>query len=358
MSNSHEIYMRRCIELAKKGIGLVSPNPMVGSVIVRDDMVLAEGFHERHGGAHAEANALASTKADLTGATLYCNLEPCSHRGEGKINPPCAEAIIASPIKHVVIGSLDPNPRVAGRGIAAMEAAGIRVEHGILKDECDELNRAFFTHITKKRPFLMLKVAQSLDGFTATRSGDSKWITDETMRAEVHALRGEYDGILTTAKTVLVDNPELTVRHVSGRNPHRLILDRHAELSSSAAVFNTAAPTTVFTAVASQIESAVQIAESGDVAFFRAVINYAYETLGLRSIMIECGGRFAGFLLKERLIDELVVMTAPKILGDGRSTFQGIAADTIADAVTLTSGAATPLGSGIVWKGKLACSLD
>ncbi len=320
---SHEIYMQQCLDLAQKGRGFVSPNPMVGAIIVLNGEILAEGYHEKHGGKHAEVNALAKASGQLDQAVLYCNLEPCSHSGNGKINPPCTDAIIASGIGHVVIGSLDPNPRVSGRGIAALIAAGLDVRVGVLKDACDELNRVFFHTIQKNRPFISLKMAQTLDGFVATKTGESQWITDEKAREEVHRLRSEYDAILTTSATILADNPSLTVRHVKGRNPHRLLIDRYQRIKPDATIFNVDAKTTSFV-YSSAKKNQIEIPEQAtDEQWLKNVFAFVYENLNVQSILIECGPTFGSFLLGKKLIDELIVFVAPKILGDGKKVFLG-----------------------------------
>ena len=213
-----ESYIKLAIEIAKKGRGNVSPNPLVGCIIVKDERIIGAGYHEKYGENHAEINAINSAKESIEGSTLFVNLEPCSHQG---LTPPCVDKIIENKIKRVVIGTLDMNPLVCGNGIKKLKAAGIDVKAGILENECTALNKFFFKHITKKIPYVTLKIAQTLDGKIADRKGDSKWISSLLSRRYVHELRSKYDAVLIGLGTVLKDNPSLTVRLTEGRNPRK-----------------------------------------------------------------------------------------------------------------------------------------
>ena len=206
---THEDYMLRAISLAKQGAGFVNPNPLVGAVIVRDGRIIGDGYHERYGTPHAERNALAHCSEDPAGAEMYVTLEPCCHYGK---NPPCTEAVIASGIRTVYVGSDDPNPLVAGKGLQMLREAGIDVHTGICKDACDRINRIFFHYITQKTPYCILKTAMTADGKTATRTGESKWITNEQSRAHVQETRKRCAAILCGIGTVLADDPMLTCR--------------------------------------------------------------------------------------------------------------------------------------------------
>ena len=223
-----EKYMERALKLAQKGLGLTSPNPMVGAVIVKDGKIIGEGYHEKYGGLHAERNALKDCyekNNSSAGATMYVTLEPCCHHGK---TPPCTEAIIAAKIARVVVASNDPNPLVAGKGLKILEEAGIEVVTGVLKKECDDLNKIFFHHIQTKRPFVAMKYAMTMDGKIASYTGASKWITDETARWHVHHLRQQYGAIMVGIGTVLADDPMLNVRTddiLSVKNPVRIICD-------------------------------------------------------------------------------------------------------------------------------------
>lgn len=218
----HTSYMRRAIELAKKGTGAVNPNPLVGAVIVKDGIILNEDYHHRYGEFHAERNVILNCKHDMHGATIYVTLEPCCHYGK---TPPCTEAIIEAGISTVYIGSRDPNPLVAGKGAQILRDAGITVIEDFLRDECDALNPVFFHFISTNTPYVVLKYAMTLDGKLATYTGASQWITNEKARKHVHYLRHKYTGIMTGIGTVLADNPTMNCRMEGGRNPIRIVCD-------------------------------------------------------------------------------------------------------------------------------------
>ena len=222
-----EQYMRRAIELAAKGEGHTDPNPLVGAVIVKDGRVIGEGYHEVYGSLHAERNALKNCTEDPSGADMYVTLEPCCHYGK---QPPCTLALIEAGIRHVYVGSSDPNPKVAGKGIAQLREAGIEVTENFMKEECDALNPVFFHYISTKEPYIALKYAMTADGRIATDNGKSQWITGSKAREHVHKLRNRYKGILVGIGTVLADDPMLTCRIDGGRNPIRIVLDTHLSI--------------------------------------------------------------------------------------------------------------------------------
>ena len=231
-----EEYMKRALELAERGRGRTSPNPVVGAVIVRDGAVIGEGWHKKCGENHAEINAFedaARRGEDVRGADMYVTLEPCSHYGR---TPPCAKAIIGHGIKRVHIGILDPNPKVAGRGVRMMKAAGIHVESGILEEECRRINEIFLKYITTKTPFVVMKTAMTLDGKIAACTGDSKWVTGEESRRAVQEMRNRLTGIMVGIGTVLADDPRLTCRLEGGRDPVRIIADTHLRIPLDAKV--------------------------------------------------------------------------------------------------------------------------
>lgn len=241
--------MQRCIELAQNGLGTTYPNPLVGCVIVHNEKIIGEGWHRKAGLPHAEVNAIQSVRDQslLSEATLYVNLEPCSHYGK---TPPCSLLIIEKGIKNVVIGNVDPDPRVAGRGIQLLEAAGCNVVVGILEDACDQLNKRFFTFHNKNRPYIILKWAETKDGFIAPKTRPNEapvWITNELARQFSHKLRAEETAILVGTQTVLDDNPSLTLRDWGGNTPTRIIVDRNGIIPKSAAVLDDKAPTIVLT---------------------------------------------------------------------------------------------------------------
>ena len=214
--------MKIALDLAKLGKGKVNPNPLVGAVIVKDKKIIAKGYHEKYGEDHAEVNAFKNAKENVAGATMYVTLEPCSHYGK---TPPCVDKIIDNKISRVVIGMMDPNKLVLGQGIKKLQDAGIEVEVGVLEEECKKLNEVFIKYIKNKKPFVVLKAAMSLDGKISTASGESKWITGNKSRSEVHKLRNDLSAIMVGVDTVIIDNPYLTCRIVDGRNPIRIIID-------------------------------------------------------------------------------------------------------------------------------------
>ncbi len=238
-------YMERALELARRGTGQASPNPLVGALVVRDGDVIAEGWHERCGAPHAEAMALGKAGDRARGATLYCTLEPCCHNTPGKRTPPCTDAIIRAGVARVVCATLDPNPLVSGGGVKKLEDAGIQVEVGVDAVEARKLNEPFFVWVRERRPFVHMKVAQTMDGRIAAASGDSQWVTGIEARTEVHRLRASCDAVLIGSGTVFSDDPSLTVRHVEGRNPIRVILDSELRTPPEARVVTDGAAPTI-----------------------------------------------------------------------------------------------------------------
>ncbi|WP_242452800.1 bifunctional diaminohydroxyphosphoribosylaminopyrimidine deaminase/5-amino-6-(5-phosphoribosylamino)uracil reductase RibD [Prosthecochloris ethylica] len=342
-SSADETYMRRCLELARLGAGYASPNPMVGSVIVHDGQIVGEGYHERYGGPHAEVNAIASVSDEsiLSASTLYVNLEPCSHYGK---TPPCSDLIIDKSIPRVVIGCRDPHDKVAGRGIGKLRDAGVEVLTGVLEEESLELNAAFVKSHTEGMPLVIQKIAQTLDGRIALASGASRWITGEEARKEVHRLRSCYDAVLTSSATVIADDPQLTVRSVTGRNPLRVVLDRRLRAGAASRVFDAEAETVVYTsscmtgtAAADRLRrSGVRvygIAGHDDVIDPAAVLRHLHDELRVQSVMVESGGILATSLLTAGLVDRLVVFVAPKLFGgDAQGAFASLGLSVPADA--------------------------
>jgi diaminohydroxyphosphoribosylaminopyrimidine deaminase / 5-amino-6-(5-phosphoribosylamino)uracil reductase len=331
-----EIMMRRALDLAARSAGSVSPNPMVGAVIVGPDrMVIGEGWHERYGGPHAEINALRSVEGkDLTDATLYVTLEPCSHFGK---TPPCAEAIAATAIKRVVVATRDPNPLVSGQGNRRLREAGIEVVVGTLEREARRLNEAYIHYITSGMPFVAIKMAQTLDGFTALPSGESRWITGEYSRRRVHELRAVYDAVMVGTRTALVDDPSLTLRYgVEGRNPKRVVLDRQLTLPSDLRIFSDEhRHLTIVITAESLIDSprASELRDSGVQVFGAPVTPRGLklpEVLrilgenGVASLLVEGGAGLAGAYIKEGLAQKLILFLAPKLFGHGMPAFAGL----------------------------------
>lgn len=325
-----EFYMQRALRLARCGERWVSPNPMVGAVIVKGERIIGEGCHEHFGGPHAEINALRQAQEPVRDATIYVTLEPCSHYGK---TPPCVEALIDRRPARVVIGTEDPNPLVAGRGIAALGQAGIDVTVGIMKQACREINERFFKFITTGIPFVTLKFAQTVDGRIASVTGHSRWISSPASRTFAHHLRSVHDAILVGAGTVLADDPELTVRHVRGRNPVRIVVDSHLRITLSAKILQgqEKARTIIATTAQAVPEKMRQLQEQGIETLLvdeltgkdgghRVDLQKLLRELGKRqisSVLVEGGSAIITSLLQEKLADRMVIIVAPKILGRG-----------------------------------------
>ena len=314
--------MMRCIELAKNGLGTTYPNPMVGSVIVHNDTIIGEGWHRKAGEPHAEVLAVQSVsdKSKLKEATLYVSLEPCSHYGK---TPPCADLIIEHKIPQVIIGSTDVNPQVAGRGIKRLIEAGCDVTVGVLSESCDALNKRFITFHTRKRPYIILKWAQSVDHFIAptktVRSADKKpvWITNTFSRQRVHQLRAQEQAILVGTQTVLDDHPSLTTRDWDGPSPLRVVIDRSLKVPNSASVFDTAAPTLVIT---EQHKEGTTTNTFETIDFSRSVPKQICESLHakeIQSVIIEGGTRTLQSFIDENLWDEAQVFTGNCTFDEG-----------------------------------------
>jgi diaminohydroxyphosphoribosylaminopyrimidine deaminase/5-amino-6-(5-phosphoribosylamino)uracil reductase len=323
-----EYYIHRCLELARLGSSAVSPNPMVGAIVLdAKGRKIGEGYHQQYGGPHAEIMALEQAGEDAYGGTLYVNLEPCSHTGK---TPPCVEAIVKAGIQKVVCGTLDPNPLVSGSGRDALQNNRISVRYGFLEQECLKLNEVFFHYIANKMPFVSLKLGLTMDGKIAARNGQSQWLTGPLSRQFVHHLRSQHDVILTTAETVLADDPELTVRDIPGitRQPIRVVLDRQCRLDPvKHKIFNTEeAPTWVFTSTLHQDRRYIAQAEDRGIRIFEADdtgtglnMREVFEILGqqdISSVFVEAGGHLAGHLLNANLIQKLYLFYAPRILPD------------------------------------------
>lgn len=323
-----EKYISKCISLAKRGEGLVSPNPLVGAVILDKDGNLAGyGWHKKYGEAHAEVNAVKMAEEngkDIKGGTIFVSLEPCSHYGK---TPPCADLIITKGLKRVIAGCVDPNPKVAGRGLEKLKAAGIEVVSGVLEKECRKLNEIFIKNQLEQKPFVAIKTATTMDGKIATKTGNSKWITSEKARAEVQKLRNKYDAILTGSGTVVADNPSLTCRMQKDRNPIRVIIDSCASTQADSNVYKNDG-TEVILAVKDSIKDSdinkypehvkilkCPLNEKSGKIDLEYLVDKLYE-LGIRSILIEAGGLLNGAFLKAGLVDKVYQFIAPKVLCD------------------------------------------
>jgi diaminohydroxyphosphoribosylaminopyrimidine deaminase/5-amino-6-(5-phosphoribosylamino)uracil reductase len=324
-----EKYMRRAIELAKKGVGAVNPNPLVGAVIVKDGRIIGEGYHRKYGDLHAERDAFAHLTEDAEGAEMYVTLEPCCHFGK---QPPCTQAIVEHGIKKVYVGSDDPNELVSGKGIAYLRENGILVETQMLKEECDSLNDIFFHYITKKTPYVMMKYAMTLDGKIATVTGKSKWITGEASRKRVQESRNRYMGIMAGINTVLADDPQLTCRIEGGRNPVRIICDTNCRIPLDSNIVKTAKDVQTMLAVRNDIADLggsddkkldllkaagvnVLPMETKDEHIDLEKLIHHLGAMGIDSVLVEGGGTLNDSLLKSGFVNELNVYIAPKLFG-------------------------------------------
>ncbi|HOZ30297.1 MAG TPA: bifunctional diaminohydroxyphosphoribosylaminopyrimidine deaminase/5-amino-6-(5-phosphoribosylamino)uracil reductase RibD [Bacteroidales bacterium] len=321
MTDVHEKYISRCLELARKGLGSVSPNPMVGSVIVYKDRIIGEGYHRKCGEAHAEVNAVnsVSDKSLLKKSTIYVSLEPCSHFGK---TPPCTDMIIRERIPKIVVGSIDPYFKVAGKGIEKLKTAGREVITGVLEKECIELNKRFYTFHTKKRPYIILKWAQTKDGYIDYRRESSterkaSWITNEYCRTLVHKWRTEEDAFLVGTNTVLLDNPQLTSRNWFGRNPLRITIDKDNKLDRNLRIFDNQAETMVFNLRKDYVENNISLVK---IDFSIDIIPQILEILfekQIQSIVVEGGLKTLQTFIDLGLWDEARVFTGDHVFGNG-----------------------------------------
>lgn len=310
-----EMYMRRAIELAQKGLGSVSPNPMVGCVIVHGDTVIGEGYHQQYGGPHAEPNAITAVKNQdlLTESTVYVTLEPCAHWGK---TPPCANLLVEKKVKKVIIGALDTNPLVAGKGIEILRAAGIEVVSGILEQEVRFQNRRFFCFMEKKRPYIILKWAQTADGFIAKKNFDSKWISNSLSRQLVHRWRAEEDGIMVATNTARYDDPQLNVRDWAGRNPTRIVLDKHRALDEKLNLFDQSQATICYTGDYSEKRENLEFVALGEKFDLGAILKDLYGRR-IQSLIVEGGAKLLQSFIDQNLWDEARVFRSDTLFGEG-----------------------------------------
>ncbi|MHC0441112.1 bifunctional diaminohydroxyphosphoribosylaminopyrimidine deaminase/5-amino-6-(5-phosphoribosylamino)uracil reductase RibD [Flavobacterium sp. 3-210] len=320
--NTHEKHIKRCIELAQNGFGTTYPNPMVGSVIVHEGKIIGEGWHKKAGEPHAEVNAVQSVKDKslLEKATIYVSLEPCSHFGK---TPPCCDLIIANKIPNVVVGTVDPNEKVAGRGIKKLIENGVNITVGVLEEECNELNKRFFTFHQKKRPYIILKWAESQDGFLAPEKeiGHERkpiWITNQYSRQLVHKWRSEEQAILVGTQTVIDDNPKLNTRDWSGNNPVRVVLDQNNRISKDSFIFDNSAKTIVFSKLENNISNENTIFEKID--FNENTISQILDVLyqhQIQSVIIEGGRQTLQSFIDSNLWDEARIFIGTTIYEKG-----------------------------------------
>lgn len=347
-------YMKLALELAKKGCGFVNPNPMVGAMIVKNSEIIGLGFHKKYGEFHAERNAITNCKASPFGSTIYVTLEPCCHYGK---TPPCTDAIIESGIKKVVIGSKDPNPLVAGKGIDILRKNGIEVTQGVLEKECDKLNEVFFHFIESKTPFVVLKYAMTMDGKIATFTGDSKWISSEKARHRVHEDRHRYSAIMIGVGTVIADDPMLNCRLQNSKNPIRIICDTHLRTPLDCKIIKTAREIKTIIATCNfnaqkhipfmdaGCETIIVSEENGNLNLEQLMVKLG--RMNIDSVLIEGGPTLNWSALKSGIVKRIQTYIAPKILGGetAKSPVGGKGIASLKDAICLENITITKLGS-------------
>ena len=342
-------YMLRAIQLAKKGEGWTNSNPMVGAVIVKDGRIIGEGYHKKCGELHAERNAIASLTESAEGATIYVTLEPCCHYGK---TPPCTEAIIEQKIKKVVIGSRDPNPKVAGKGAQILRESGITVVQDFMREECDRLNPVFFHYITTKTPYVVMKYAMTLDGKIATKTGASKWITGEPARQEVQHMRHRYMGIMAGIGTVLADDPMLNVRVEGWKSPVRIVCDSSLRIPLDSQIVRSAKEYRTIVAYAGRgeneeitekierlhakgVDTVCCPDEKGQIDLKKLMTDLGNR--GIDSILLEGGGTLNDSALRAGIVKEVQAFVAPKLFGGvaGKTPVEGIGVEFPSEAVEL-----------------------
>lgn len=344
----NSIYMKRALELAKRGEGFVSPNPLVGAVIVKNDEIIGEGYHECFGEDHAEINTFKNKIKDIDGSTMYVTLEPCSHYGK---TPPCVETIIKSGVIKVIVGTLDSNPLVSGRGIKILESNGIEVITGVLENECKQINEVFFKYIETQLPFVTLKYAMTLDGKIASYTGSSRWISNSLSREYVHELRHKNSAIMVGIGTVLNDDPSLNTRLDDFKNsldPIRIIVDTNGRIPLDSKVINMESNSKTILATTDSIENdKLKALESKNVSIIicplknnQVDLSFLLKALGeqnIDSILLEGGSELNFNMLKEHLVDKVITFIAPKIIGgkDSKTPVGGVGIELMKDAIDI-----------------------
>lgn len=358
MLNTHQKFMRKALELAKKGSGQVNPNPMVGAVIVKNGKIIGKGYHECFGGPHAEINAINNASTDVLGSTLYVTLEPCSHFGK---TPPCTQSIIKNGIKEVVIGLTDPNPLVNGKGIKMLKSAGIQVIDGILEKEAKSLNALFLKYIQREEPFCIMKTAMTLDGKISTFTGDSKWISSKQSRSFVHELRHRYSGIMVGVNTVIKDNPKLNDRseHIKKRNPIRIVVDSKGRTPMEAHVLTDRNPTIIAVTKNALADFILMVKDQGKEVIVcpekenKVDMKFLMRSLkkkGIDSILLEGGSTLNFTAINEGLVDKVVSFISPKIVGgeNALTPVGGHGIEILKNAITLNIDKVTTIDDDIL----------
>ena len=354
--------MQKALILARRGLGKTSPNPMVGALVLKEGKILGKGYHRRYGEAHAEVIALRNAKGDVKGASMYVTLEPCCHHGW---TPPCVDALIGAGMSRVVIGTPDPNPRVNGKGIQILRDNGIQVRVGVLEERCRELNEAYFKYIQRGIPLVTLKFAQSLDGRIATKTGRSQWISSPKALRLAHKLRSVHDGVLVGIGTILVDDPSLTVRLVKGKNPRRIVVDGRLRIPLTAKVLNDeGVDKTVIVATEKANRRKAQGLKNLGAEILWAAKNQRGEVdmkdlleklgrMGITSVLVEGGAKIITSFLRERLADKIVIMIAPKLIGEGIEAVGNLETRDLNEALRISKMKTRRLGEDIVTEGHL-----
>jgi len=353
MPSHHEVYMARALQLAKRGLFTTDPNPRVGCVIVKNAIIIGEGWHQRAGEPHAEVHALRAAGEQATGADCYVTLEPCSHFG---LTPPCADGLIKAQVKRVFVAMRDPNPLVAGNGIEKLRQAGIEVTVGLLADEAEALNPGFCKRMRHAKPYVRSKIAMSLDGRTSMASGESKWITTADARLDVQKLRARSSAMLTGIGTVLADDPSLNVRlaevddwyhpQQAIRQPLRVVVDSHLQTPVNAKMFNQSGDILIATTHAEKAHASAEtlVLNNDGVVDLSELMNQLAKRQ-VNEVLVEAGPRLNGALLEAGLIDELIIYMAPKLMGDkANGLFQLPSLHTMADSIDLQISDIRPVG--------------
>ena len=344
---NHEMYMREALNLAAIPEGITTPNPMVGAVLVKNGRIIGKGYHPKYGEKHAEVIAIENAQESVEGATLYCNLEPCCHKTSDKKTPPCTDRIILEKIKRVIISTIDPNPHVNGKGIEILKQAGVEVITGILAKEAVILNEVYFKYIQTKIPFIHLKMAQTLDGKIATQNYDSRWITDEKAREEVHRMRHKYSGILVGLNTIKTDNPKLTARLGLSGIPFRIVLDTKLAIPLNSNILNDefSEKTILFTTPNHNSKVKEQLIQKGikinvvngngtGMVNLHEVVSDLGK-MGVTSILVEGGSKIFTHFIKDSLFDKMSVFIAPIIIGQGIDAIGDLKTEKISNALKL-----------------------
>lgn len=357
-------FMQRAIALARKGGGFVHPNPLVGCVVVKDDQIISDGYHEYYGGFHAERNALKDCDTEIYGSTLYVTLEPCCHHGK---TPPCTDIIIEKGIKNVFVGILDPNPLVAGKGIKILQEHGINVTCGLCEDEIKEMNKVFLNYIAHKTPYVLMKAAMTLDGKIASHTGDSKWISNENSRKLTHKLRNDFMAVAVGIGTVIADNPLLNCR-LEGNicQSIRIVIDTRAGIPLDSMIVKTAGEyrTIVAHGISADKEKlnilnslgveTVECLETENHVDIKDMLSKLGQ-MGIDSILLEGGGTVNEAFIKAGCVDEVMFFIAPKIIGgaNAKTPVEGLGIDNMSDAVQLTDVTMEMIDNDILVKGKI-----